>query len=235
MPSRKKLVPAGDAAPEAAPEQTPPKDKPKGATNTGGTRSKRQEAAKKESPKKEVVKKTVTKKPAAKKSVSRKVVAKKTGPPRAQIKKRVVGATKAKSVKKTKKAKPLPTSSPYTKYQIWVAEAVQVLKTPEHPLVSFNKIRQYLLDYLDVKQPFRIPKLAKQACLSLLQKKLLKAKKDSYSFTKLGEEKIAPSKVEKRKKVVRVEKKQKIPKTKEPVRNPVILGTGRVSRPLQFA
>jgi hypothetical protein len=225
MPSRKKRVPPGDAAPEAAPEQPPPKDKPKGATNTGGKRSRPQEAAKKDSPKKET----------AKKSVSKKVVAKKTGPARTQIKKRVVGATKAKSVKKTKKAKPLPTSSPYTKYQIWVAEAVQLLKTPEHPLVSFNKIKQYLLDYFDVKQPFRIPKLAKQACLSLLQKKLLKAKKDSYSFTKLGEKKIAPSKVEKRKKLMRAEKKQKTLKTKEPVRNPVILGTGRVSRPRQFA
>jgi hypothetical protein len=234
MPGRKKQVPVADdaaappanAPPEPAPEQPPPEEKPKQqrAARTAGTKSKPKEA-----PKKQTVKKTVAKKPAVKKAAT-----KKNAPVRAQLKK-TISVKKSKPVKKTKKAKSAPAPSAYTKYQVWVAEAVQQLKTPEHPFVSFNKIKQYLLDYVDAKQPFRIPKLGKQARLSPVHSKLLKARKNSYAFTKLGEGKIAPSKAEKRKKIVRKEKKQTKPKTKEPVRNPVMLGTGRISRPRQFA
>lgn len=117
-----------------------------------------------------------------------------------------------------------------TRYQQWIAEAIEQHRSPEHPYVSFAKIKRYLIDYLDAAV-FRIPKMAKQALALLLAEKLIKAKKDSYAFTKAGEAKIAPAKVEKRSKVVRKEKVTVKQVKEEPSRGLVILGTGRVSRP----
>jgi hypothetical protein len=155
-------------------------------------------------------------------------------PVRSAIKKKIEKAAKPKPTKKTKAPKP-KVAIPASKYQAWVAEAIQTLGTAEHEYVSFGKIKQYLLDYLDAPVA-KIPKLAKQAVLQLVAIKLIKAKKDSFTFTKAGKAKIAPKTVEKRAKVERNEKvavKKKKPgkEKEEPVKPIVILGTGRVSKP----
>jgi hypothetical protein len=119
------------------------------------------------------------------------------------------------------------TRAPAPKYEVWVAEAIQQLKTAEHEYVPFTKIRQYLLDYLDAPAE-KIPRLAKKAVLQLRALRLLKSKKDSYTFTKLGKAKIAPKAVDKRKKVERPEKEKPAPKPEKPAQKLLDLGTGRI-------
>ena len=76
-----------------------------------------------------------------------------------------------------------------------------------------------------------IPKQCKKAIVSLVEKKYLKAKKDSYAFSAKGKEKLAPAKVEKRKKIDRPEKKP-APAPKEAPKKVVEVKTiyGRVSK-----
>jgi hypothetical protein len=168
-------------------------------------------------------------KEASKKTVSKKVSV------RATIKKALTKSSKPKTVLKAKaKASKQKATSGGTKYQVWVAEAIQQLKTPEHEYVSFGKIKQYLLDYLDTAA-FRIPKLAKQALLQLLGTKIVKAKRDSYAFTKAGEAKIAPKTVGKREKIEREAKVVAKSAKEEPAKKVVILRTGRVSKPRTIA
>jgi hypothetical protein len=146
--------------------------------------------------------------------------------------KKAATSTKPKAAKKVKKATKKEVSEPagLDKYEKWVVEAIGSLKTDEHAYVSLRKIRQYLLDYME-GQPFRIPKLAKKAALSLLARKVIKAKNDSYQFTVHGA-KLVPAKIEKRKKIIRPESKAAVKKVKEePAKSPVITSTGRVSKP----
>lgn len=146
--------------------------------------------------------------------------------------KKAATSTKPKAVRKVKKAtkKKSAESGGLDKYEKWVVEAIASLKTDDHTYVSLRKIRQYLLDYYE-GQPFRIPKLAKKAALKLLARKVVKAKKDSYQFTVHGAS-LVPEKIEKRKKIIRPESKAPPKKVKEePAKSPVIVSTGRVSKP----
>jgi hypothetical protein len=79
---------------------------------------------------------------------------------------------------------------------------------------------------------FRIRKVAKATALALLERKFIKAKRDSYAFTKLGKAKIAPQTIKERKKIVRQEKKVVVKPAKEGApKGPVITASGRVSKP----
>jgi hypothetical protein len=160
--------------------------------------------------------------------VPKKTVTKKA-PIRKALKEAIAKPTKVKPVEKVAKPKiaAVPTG---TKYQKWVAEAIQQLTTPEHPYVSLRKIKRYAIDYFDGTEG-RVAKLVKQAIAQLVATKQLKGKKDSYTFSKTGAITLAPSTVEKRKKIPRPEKVKSKPPKDEPARNLVILGTGRVSKP----
>jgi hypothetical protein len=106
-----------------------------------------------------------------------------------------------------------------------------VLKTAEKPRVSLNKIKTYILDYFDVR-PYLIPKMVKKAIHELQTRKLLKRKKNSFEFTVGGTASLAPVKIAKRKKIVRLAKKGVVkPAKKESAHQPVITCTGRVSKP----
>jgi hypothetical protein len=145
-------------------------------------------------------------------------------------KKRIV---KKKTVKKSVK-KAVKKSEAGAELKAWVAEAIQQFRTPEKEFVSFAKIKQYLLDYLD-RQPSNIGRLAKQTLLQLLADGLVKVKKDSYAFKKAGLEQLAPATVPDRKKIVREEKvkAEKVVRA-APAKVPWILQTGRTSRPRAF-
>jgi hypothetical protein len=234
MPARAKKQTEADPAPAPADPPAPPTTIPpaapeppaEGKSKRGG--SAKAAADKKGKAGKTVVRKSEPRKAAAKPDVAPKAAAK----PKTKAKAKVKPKDKAKAAgeKKVKKAKKVAT--PATgKYEIWVAEAIAANATEEHQYVSINKIRQYLVDYME-GQEFRIRKMAKVAALTLLDGKLLKAKKDSYAFTKAGKAKIAPETIEERKKVVRQEKKVAVKSVKDgPPKGAVITASGRVSKP----
>jgi hypothetical protein len=182
-----------------------------------------------------------TKKPSTPKP-DKKVV-KKSAP-----KKAIKGAAKPKAVPAVKKAakaekkiKKSTTKKPvkkagqkFSKIETFAAEAIAALATPEKEFVSYGRIKQYVLDYLDGGLATTIPKLTKNALIGLTATKLLKAKKDSYAFTAKGKETLAPATVEKRKKVVRPvkeKKKQSKQTAPEPLKKVTITLTGRATRP----
>ena len=194
-----------------------------------------------------------SKKPAAKKTATKKVTAKKTAPKKATAAKKLVKkATKpaqkavkaaTKTTKKTatkkkssteKKVKK-ETKKSFNKFETFVAEAIKAIATEEKPYVSYSKVKQYLLDYMPGGLVTVIPKMTKKTLNSLAEQKLLKAKKESFAFTKKGEEKLAPAKVEKRKKIDRPtkEKKEKPVEKEEPPKT-VKTMSGRISKQTAF-
>jgi hypothetical protein len=199
--------------------------------------------------KSKTVKKTVTKKAAVKKDAAKsaetskskapakKVVKPKTSTIKARKPKPKVEApakklAKAKTPKSAPKPKKTAPASEFTKFETLALEAITLSATDEKPYVSGTKVRQYALDYEGKAQAAQIPRYAKNALLSLLIKKIVKAKKDSYALTSKGKE-VAPEKVQKRSKVVRVAKAAaKSKKAVEPVKKPVTTTSGRTSRPV---
>jgi hypothetical protein len=179
-------------------------------------------------------KKVVTKKAAAPKKEAKKISPKKAVKAAAKAKPskkatKVPKATK-KSVKKTTKS---TKSTEFSKFEKFVAEAIAALATTEKQFVSASKIKQYVFDYMEGGLAPTIPKLTKNAIGTLQAKKLIKAKKDSYSFTSKGKEVIAPAKVEKRRKVERalVAKKKKVKVVEQPAKvKTIVTLSGRTSR-----
>jgi len=143
-------------------------------------------------------------------------------------KKSAVKAIKKKvSGKKATKA----AATAFGHYAVLIAEAITVSATEEKQWVSYAKIKQYLIDYMEGGQPAQIPKRGKSAILGLVGLKFLKAKKDSYAFTTAGRRKLAPSKVEKRGRIDRPAKAAP-PAPKPEPRREYIMMTGRTSRSL---
>jgi hypothetical protein len=202
----------------------------------GGKRA--EKVVKKVVPKKtEVKKKLVKKTKVEKKNTVKKVKPKKETPKKLKGKdaaKKIVKKVK-KSAGKSEKHKRVAKTHSFTKYEQWVAEAIKANATSEKPYVSYSKVKQYVLDYMDGGVVHFVPKLTKKTLLGLVARKFLKPKKDSYAFTSTGHEKLEPKSVESRKKVSRPEKKSKKVVTKEePPAKTVITATGRISRPTSF-
>ena len=193
-----------------------------------------------------------SKKPAAKKTATKKVTAKKTAPKKAAAAKKLVKkatkpakkavkaatkTTKKTATKKSSTEKKVKKESKKTfnKFETFVAEAIKAIATEEKPYVSYSKVKQYLLDYMPGGLVTVIPKMTKKTLNSLAEQKLLKAKKESFAFTKKGEEKLAPAKVEKRKKIDRPTKEKK-EKPVEKVEPPKTVKTmsGRISKQTAF-
>jgi hypothetical protein len=209
-------------------------------------KAKKTKTVKKATPKKAAVKKAPVKKAPVKKAAPAKSVKPKSST--ASVKKAVKGkvakpSTKAKKpakvaaakvvkkIAKSPKVKAAPTTaSGFSKFETLALEAIVSIATEEKPYVSASKVKQYVLDYEDKALPAQVPRFTKNALTSLLAKKILKAKKDSYAFTQVGKDK-APTKVPNRKKVVRVVKDVK-PKKAEPSKPSIITLSGRTSRPV---
>jgi hypothetical protein len=148
-------------------------------------------------------KKTVTKKPKIeKKGKVEKVKPKKEAPKKLKGKEAAKKIVKkvAKSGSKANKGKKVALSQSFTKYENWVAEAIKANATKEKPYVSYSKVKQYIVDYMDGGVVYFIPRITKKSLLGLVNRKLLKAKKDSYAFTSTGRDKLEPKSVENRKK-----------------------------------
>ena len=175
-----------------------------------------------------------TKKSTTKKTATKEMVKKATKPTKKDDtkSKKATKKTASKDVKKETPKKEATKPINIGIYGRWISEAIFNLQTEEKQYVSYAKIKQYLLDYMDQGLYSVLPKRAKKTLESLKEKKLLKARKESYTFTSKGLKMIAPDKKTKRKKVVRPEKKPK--KVVEPVefeREEVVTSFGRVSRP----
>jgi hypothetical protein len=202
-----------DAKAASAKEKKSPAASPKKPAAAKAAAPKKSAAPKKIAPKKLV-------KAAAKAKVSKKGLKPK--------------APKAIKKSKTKSTKQSGGSGGLTKYEKWAAEAIAALSTAEKSYVSAGKVKQYILDYFEAATPKTAPKLTNTALAVLQSKKLLKSKKDSYTFTTKGKETIGASKVEKRQKVVRAEPKKKkvVAKAVEkPAAKNVVTLSGRTSRP----
>jgi hypothetical protein len=171
----------------------------------------------------------IKKKPAKKVTVKAKALTKKTSVKPAKASKR---ATKAVAPK-DKKAKKVKGSSPtYSKFEQFAIDAINVNASEASPYVSFAKIKQYAIDYVEKSKLGSIPKLVKKALLSLEVKKILKAKKDSYAFAAAGKG-LAGKKVPDRKKVIRETKKAAKPaEAGVTIAKPVVTTSGRTSRPV---
>ena len=212
-------------------------------TTTKKTNTKKKTASKNQTTKKAATKKQTTKKAATKKTTTKKMVKKATKPTKRSTKKDDKKSKKTSKKATTTKAKGATkkTSAAAAKdikkglYTKWVSEAIFNLKTDEKQYVSYARIKQYLLDYMDTGLVQFIPKRTKKTLESLKEKKLLKAKKDSYTFTSQGLKTIAPEKTIKRKKVSRPEKKtNKVVETKEPVKKEFVTQSGRVSKQTSY-
>jgi hypothetical protein len=178
-------------------------------------------------------KKAALKKSAAPKKAAPKKVIKAAA--KAKVSKKGLKPKATKSIKKpkTKASKKGGSGGASTKYEKWAAEAIAALATPEKEYVSVGKVKQYILDYFEAATVKTAPKLTKTALALLQTKKLLKSKKDSYAFTAKGKESVAPSKVEKRQKIVRAEPKKKKVVAKaieKPEVKTVVTISGRTSR-----
>ena len=213
------------AAPKAEEAKPKKEAKPKTKKPAAKKTATKKETKKKAAPKKTTTKKAAPKKDAAKKT--KKLVKKAVKPKKAAPKKTTEKKTK-KAKETTKKAAP-KTAAKFGKYDQFIAEAIVATATEEKQWVSYSKIKQYLLDYMDGAIVAMIPKQCKKAILALVEKKYLKAKKDSYQFTAKGKEKLAPAKVEKRKKIDRPEKKVAPPPKEEPKKE-IKTMSGRVSK-----
>jgi hypothetical protein len=209
-----------ETTPAAAPTEPPVPTPPPAADPPTDVKSKRGQSAKSAVDKKNVeVQKTFLRK----------------NPPRKSVVKAAAAAAKAKAESKPKAVKEKKTKKAATpannKYETWVAEAIAANTTKQHEYVSINKIRQYLVDYVE-GQEFRIRKMAKATTLVLLDRKLIKSKKDSYAFTKIGKAKIAPQTIQERTKIVRQGKKVVTTPVKvDGPKGPIITASGRVSKP----
>ena len=231
MPEEKDTIKQEEKEEEKKVVKKSSKSPTKKATTKKTTGKKKTDSSKK------TTKKSTTKKPTTKKSTTKKMVKKATKPASKATKKDTKSkkVTKKGDSTKTKKAeakKKAPKSAKVSLYEQWIAEAIFNLKTEEKQYVSYARIKQYLLDYMDKGLYTLIPKRTKKTLESLKEKKLLKAKKDSYTFTSQGLKTIAPEKTIKRKKIDRPEKKpKKVVETKEPVRKEIVTLSGRVSKP----
>ena len=124
-------------------------------------------------------------------------------------------------------------SQKFNIYEKWIAEAIFSQKTKEKEYVSFQKIKKYLLDYMDYGLYQVIPKRTKHALDELLGKKLIKSRKESYAFTTLGLINLAPKKIVRRNKLQRENKHKTIEIETASKKNLVTL-SGRISRPVNF-
>ena len=227
---------------ETKPESVAPatEEKPKAkrvCKKKAAGESTKKTATKKTATKKSTEKKTTTKKTATKtKAAATKKLVKKAAKPTKKASKVVKKAAKKTSPKKKAEAKPKKTAKKsFSKFETFVAEAIKAISTEEKPYVSYTKVKQYLLDYMPGGLVTVIPKMTKKTLTSLAEQKLLKAKKESFAFTKKGEEKLAPAKVEKRKKIDRPvkETKEKAPAVPETPRTVTTL-SGRISKQTAF-
>lgn len=214
-------APAKTEEPTKTKKATKPKAEKKTVTKKATT--------KKETPKKAATKKAAPKKTAAKKDSAKKAtkkLVKKAVKPKKTVKK----STEKKPAKEATTKKAAPKAAKFGKYDHFVAEAIVANATEEKQWVSYAKIKQYLLDYMDGAIVAMIPKQCKKAILALVAKKYLKAKKESYAFTAKGKEKLAPAKAEKRKKIERPVKKAAPEPKEEPKKENRVTMSGRVSK-----
>ncbi|OHT12222.1 hypothetical protein TRFO_18137 [Tritrichomonas foetus] len=242
---------AAPAEEKAAPSKAPSKKKVvKKVVKKSSSDAKESKSGKKV---KKVVKKATTKKADAKAATKTKKATttkkastaakptKKTTTKKAATTKKATKATtkkvtkKAATKKKTdskKKTESTPKAVKFNKFETWTGEAIAALQTEDKQWVSYARIKQYLVDYMDKVIPAMIPKMTKKALLDLTEKKLLKKKKESYSFTSKGKAKLQPEKIEKRKKIDRPVKKAKVvaPEPAQPAKEVITL-SGRVSKP----
>jgi hypothetical protein len=206
------------------------------------SKPKKPEAVKKAVTKKPTVKKTSTKsadsgksKAPPKKAVKPKPSTTKATKPKPKAETPAKKLAKGKPQKRGRKPKKAAAVSQFNKFETLALEAVAISATDEKPYVSSTKIRQYLLDYEPTAKPGQIPRYAKLALASLVAKKILKPKKESYTFTLKGKD-VAPEKVQSRKKIVRpvkpAKKSKKTVEAVKQVKKPVITLSGRTSKPL---
>lgn len=71
-------------------------------------------------------------------------------------------------------------------YEMFIAEAIQHNMTEMCKLVSLTRIRDYVLTYMEHKNPEIIPKAVKKTCRILVARKLLRTKRDGFTFTTKG-------------------------------------------------
>jgi hypothetical protein len=133
--------------------------------------------------------------------------------------------------KKVKKIKYEKTKMSISKFDEFVCEAIAALETEEDQWISERRIAQYLVDFCDrgLWQTFK--KKTRNVLEKLKDQKLLKNKKNKYAFTSLGEKKLKPIVIPKRKKIKGREKKQKIENTVEE-HSSSFTKSGRESKPV---
>jgi hypothetical protein len=137
---------------------------------------------------------------------------------------------KVPTEKKPRQAKAARPS--YSKFEQFAIDGINVNATEASPYVSFAKIKQYAIDYVEKTRLGSIPKLVKRALLGLEVKKILKAKRDSYAFAAAGKG-LALRKVPERTKVVREPTKADKPADAEvTIAKPLVTTSGRTSRPV---
>ena len=168
-------------------KETKKKTTTKKVVKKSGEETKKKTTTKKATTKK-VSKKATTTKPTKKTSTEKKV--KKEAPKKEK-----------KEKKKTEKTEVVKVPAKFTKFQNFVAEAIKALSTEDKQWVSYARIKKYLYDFMETGMPQMIKTQTRHALSELTRFKLLKQKKDSYSFTSKGKEKICPEKVPSRKKI----------------------------------
>jgi hypothetical protein len=187
-------------------------------------------AAPKEAKTTKPVRKTVAKKA----SSAKKAVAPKSAKPKSgdiALKARSPPAKPGKG----SKAKPKATvaragAAPgFPKIETLVLEAISVEGTEEKPYVGGVTIAKYVLDYDDRAQAGQVTRRVKQALTSLIGKKILRVKRDSYALTAVGKEKAPQAQT--RTKVVRPAEGARDPKGQAAPKARITL-SGRASRPV---
>jgi hypothetical protein len=136
------------------------------------------------------------------------------------------GKGKMKKIEDTKACK-----VSISKFGEFICEAIAALETKEDKWVSGQKIAQYLIDFYDKGLWQTFKKKAQNVLEKLKDQKLLKAKKNKYAFTSLGEKKLKPDKIPKHKKIEGRVKKREVEKAvEEPP--PIFTKSGRESKPV---
>lgn len=204
------------------------------AKTKGVKKAKKTKKTTKKTTKKKVTKPASEEKP---KSTKKATKPKKTTKPEKKTTKPAKKATKKTETKPKKEAaekkttKKSPTRQVH-KYEKWILEAIVSLSTEDKPYVSYEKIKNYLFTYMDGTIAGTIPYQTRKTLDKLHEKGLIKKKKESYALRVAGK-KVAPTTIEKRKKVPEREIKPKRQQmvAYEPVETKeFITFTGRVSK-----